>query len=500
MIVGVLLLLGIIGTLHALSLKNRISGVTSTVQSALTLAKAGEVPAASAKLDAVAGTLKSANSTLHDSPDFYLLNLLPFGHQNVVAMRSSVTLALKLVNGGQRILKTAAPLIGPGGHLAIPFTNGYIPLGDLRSIQTSVAALLTQLPRSYQPPGGSLVVGPLRNAQTQLLAETKKVHTELAQVNEALGVIGDLAGENGDRRFLIAVANEAEMRGAGGMILSYGVLQVVNGQVKLAGFGEIDNLALKSPAPVSFPADFLKTWGADMPNEQWRNATIMSDFTLDAPVLESMYQKATGQTVDGVVQIDSTGLGAVLAGTGPLNVPGAGEVSQDNVVPLTMNEDYLDLTNRSQRHDFQALVAQATFKALTTRQVSLRAMGNAVVQAGKDRHILIYDNTPSVEADIKALGFDGGLPGPGRDFAQLTVQNFGGDKMDYYIDSALVISGKRTAGKPLPLTVNIGLANTAPPGQTNTTVFGPYQSSKNPPGEYEGVVTLYLPAGTTYLG
>ena len=58
-------------------------------------------------------------------------------------------------------------------------------------------------------------------------------HRQFNKVGPALDLLSDMSGANGPRRYMIAVANEAEMRGTGGMILSYGTLLAQNGKFTL---------------------------------------------------------------------------------------------------------------------------------------------------------------------------------------------------------------------------------------------------------------------------
>jgi hypothetical protein len=486
-----------VGVVHAIRVEHRLSSIPSTIQVAQNQVEDGQVAAAQATLAADENSLASVNSTLYNSPDFRLLAVLPVARQNVQAVRAAVHLGLKMVGDGQQLVGAASSVETPTGHLEVSLKAGRAPVQAIQAVGTVLGAVVPDLPASPVPPHGNFLVGPVRSGVQKVWTEGFKRRNELSSVADGLTILNGLTSGTGKRRYLIAVANIAEMRGAGGMILSYGVLNADNGQVTLGNFGPIDELALKHPAPATYPPDFLRTYGDLQPSLNWRNATIMSDFTVDAPVLEAMYTQATGLPVDGVIQVDSAGLAALLAGVGPVQDPSLGTVTAANVVPLTLNQAYVQFPDRPVRQEYLAGVAREAFSALTTRSLpSLRLLGTALVQAVAARHIVLYANDPSVEAAATGLAASGALPGPGEDFAQLTVQNFGGDKLDYYLQSALSITGTRPGGGPVGhLTATITLTNQAPPDGTPRYIFGPYaRSSKDPPGLYRGLVTLYLPA------
>src|SRR5690606_32981303 len=109
--------------------------------------------------------------------------------------------------------------------------------------------------------------------------------------------------------------------------------------IDLLHFGDIDELAVPGPLPDDVvPADYRTRWEGFDHLERFRQANLAADYTVVAPVLEELYRQATGLPVDGVIQIDPSGLAAILEGIGPVQVEELGEVRADNVVSLTLNE------------------------------------------------------------------------------------------------------------------------------------------------------------------
>jgi cell division protein FtsB len=496
----ILAIVGVIGALHAIRLEHRLQTLSASLLVAQNDAENGKLAQAQGELAAAQVNLTSVNSSLYDSPDFTVLNLVPIARQNLQAVRSAVGLGLQLVGGGQQILNAGAPLESPGGHLDVSIKDGQVPLSAVQDIQSAVSSVVSGLPTASAPPHGTFVLKQVRNAEDRVWAELDRRRAELTSVNQGLTMLNAIAGGNGDSRYLIAVANTAEMRGAGGMILSYGVLTSSHGKVTLGNFGPIDDLTLQHPVSVGFPADFTKTFGALQPTLFWRNATIMSDFTVDAPVLEAMYTQATGLPVNGVFQVDPAGLAAVLAGTGPITVPDLGTVDATNVVALTLNQAYVAFPNRPIRQEYLTTVARSAFAQLTNGSLpSLRPLGTAVVKAAQERHIILSFTDPNTQDTVKGLGFDGSLPGPGTDFAQLTVQNFGGDKMDYYLNSAMAVT-RKPGSSSRHISVDVDLTNTAPAGGKPPYIFGPGTDAHDPPGVYRGLATVYLPPSSSLTG
>jgi hypothetical protein len=145
-------------------------------------------------------------------------------------------------------------------------------------------------------------------------------------------------------------------------------------------------------------------------------------------------------------------------------------------------------------------VADATFKKLVTGDYpSLRPLASALVQSAAERHLLVHSDSQAAQRAVVQLGIDGSLPIADTDFAQMSVQNLGGNKLDYYLDTKLSIAGQRVAGRPSIVDATVDLVNTAPAGGRPPYIFGPVNPSLQA-GEYRGLVTLYLPRGARLVG
>jgi uncharacterized protein DUF4012 len=493
----VTLIVAAVAIAHGVQLERKLRTLPATLRAATTDAEAGHLAAAQTELTKAENTLTGVNSELYNSLDFQVLGVVPGARQNLTALRAGVRLGLQMVGGGEEILKAAAPL-EINGQLSVPLRQGQLPLETVEAVQSAVEDVATTLPDAPTPPRGSLVLGPVKTAVDKLFVEAARRQAELQSVSASLRLVEDIAGASGDKRYLIAVANSAEMRGSGGMILSYGVLTSHAGKVTLVHVGPIDEIGLSGPeTAAAFPADFTKAYGGLAPTSDWRNANLMSDFTVDAPVMQAMFDKATGQRVDGVIQIDSEGLAAVLAGVGPVTTPDLGTVTSANAVQVTLSTAYALFPERSNRQDYTGQLAQAAFQKLTSGAFStLKPLGQALLDASHQRHVLMHADDPTDETAVRQLGFDGSLPPRRSNFVQLTIQNFGANKLDYYLASSLVLNGARPSESGSVMTATIDLANTAQRGQTTPQeVFGPFLPSENA-GEYYGLVTLYLPVGS----
>lgn len=464
----------------------------------------GRIADARSALDQAYALVSGVNGSLYGPAEIELAGALPIAGANLRAMRDGVALATRLIDGGRRILEAAAPLEGADGRLEVSLSDGTFPLEAIAASQRELRALVVQLPAG-PPQLGRGVLSRLVDATDTLYAEAHRRRDQLGVLDGGLSLLTELAGGNGDRTYLVAIANTAEMRGSGGMILNYGVLEGSGGTIDLTAFGRIDELAFTGPVAVpQLPADYLVRWAGFDPLSRWRQANLAGDFTVVAPVLEAMYGAATGRAVDGVLQIDPAGLAGLLDGVGPVSVPELGQVSSDNVVALTLNEAYLRFPGVEQRTDVLGDVAEAALRRLVDGDIpSLRKLATGMMEAVDGRHLLVHTTARSPGEDLVALGADGALPPIEQvDSFHLTAQNLAGNKLDYYLDTALRVTGSIPDGALGALQAEVVLTNTATPGATGPAyIFGPGPTATPlTAGLLRSLVTLYVPFGTSLEG
>jgi hypothetical protein len=187
-------------------------------------------------------------------------------------------------------------------------------------------------------------------------------------------------------------------------------------------------------------------------------------------------------------------------------VPNVGTVSADDVVDLTLNQIYFQFADeQDQRREVLGEIAEAVFDQLTTGDFgSLRVLAEALAEAAAERHLILYADTADAASAAAQLGVDGILPPPNAADAFLfTMQNMGKDKLDYYLDTAVEVTGTREAVEFSDLEVTVTVTNNAPPEVTIPSyVFGQPELRGNgvPPGTYIGTGSFYVPNSSSLVG
>jgi len=463
----------------------------------------GRLAEARSELGNAQNVIARANNRVYGGVEFDLIDWLPVVHQNVRALRSSVGLAYTMVNGGAQILTSAKSLQGPTGRLEVSLTKGSIPLSTVVDTEQATAQLASSLPGKAQKLDSNLLIGPVAKLQRSVRDEATKRRTQLEVLARGMALLDDMAGASGPRHYLIAVANTAEERGAGGMVLSYGELDAADGKFTLGKFEHVDALPpVAKPVGTTLPDDYRQRWDGYPYATNFRQATLGADFPTVAPVLGQLYTASSGKAVDGVIQIDPAGLAAIVANTGPVDVPGLGQVTAQDLVDYSVNRAYFQFPDRDQRQSVLGDVARAAFdKLLSGEYPSLRRLASDLSDSVAGRHILMWTDDEVAATQLRFFDADGALPPASSNYLALTVQNMSGNKLDYYLGTSLdVHSVAAPAGDGRRFVdVAVRVANDAPPDGTLRYVFGPFTPNLKR-GRYHGVVSLYVPTGTAFRG
>ncbi|MEX2558103.1 MAG: DUF4012 domain-containing protein [Actinomycetota bacterium] len=326
-----------------------------------------------------------------------------------------------------------------------------------------------------------------------VIAADRELRWDLARLKRAL-VAGTVTTKGlrtflaGPSTYVVLAANNAEMR-SGGMVLQVGVLQASAGRVQAGGFRSTGEVALSDPVPL--PPELESLYGWLDPDTEWRNLGTSPNFPGIGPVYASMAQRSGLSRVDGVLQIDVLGVRALLEVIGPIEVDGR-RYDPSNVEKLMMHDLYVAYGDEQfeRRHEFSRLAAEA-FRVLTERSSDLGKLAKAVSRAAAGRHLLAWSARPDEQRAWERLGMDGRLE---RDGFMATVQNHGGNKLDWYVRSSVELAVERPEGRFRRVRAKIRIENLTPPGEP------PYVAGNGvivPKNVYRAFVAIYLPGWAT---
>jgi hypothetical protein len=409
-------------------------------------------------------------------------SIVPLASTNVSAVRSLTAAAERVA----RVGVTAASQ----GHAALSTPAG---TGAQRiALLNQVAAIATHAQQdlnNVRLGPDFFLVGPLGDARTRFLSRLDRLRSAIADTRTlALGAAQLLRGP---RHYLVLAANNGEMRAGSGMYLSAGVATFANGTITMGQFVPTPTLDLPAGAvPLTGPLAAL--WGWLAPNQHWRDLATSPRFDETAPLAAKMWQAATGQPVDGVLAVDPVAFQALLAAQGPIQV-GDQHLSADNIVSYLLLDQYAGIPasvgDQQVRFDQLSQVARTAMDALATRPWQATALTTQLTEVGKGRHVLAWATDPVEQQAWVAAGISGQLQ---ADSLALSVMNFGGNKLDQFLQVDAAVSVHSGPGGTTAVHLDVALHNVAPTSLAGY-VAGPSPGSGVGEGVYQGLLAVNVP-------
>ena len=457
-LLGLFVVLGAWLGFQALSAKSSLERARDSATQVKDALIDGKTDEAAQKAETALAQAQSARSTMHS------------GLWNVAA-------GLPLVGGpfktGQQIsdvvVGLSSDILQPAADAGIGlspsklFQDGRVDVQLLRQQEPELiklsdsAARLNEQAAAIKPAG---FVAPLDNARAQLQNQTSEIASLLENTTLAARIGPSMMGADGPRTYLLAFQTNAEARGTGGLLGGVGVLRFDNGKPtveKLASNAEL----YTATAAVDLGPEFNQLYGASRPFTDVRNSNQSAHFPYAAQIWKSMWERETGEKVDGVIGTDPVALSYILGAVGPVTLADGQEVTQDNVVELTMSTAYRKFpTDQNARKEYLQNIANAVVNKITGQVKSPGKLLDAFGRAAGERRIMVWSAFPADQEVLEQTTLGHTIPGGAAPYVQVVVNNFGGNKMDYYLEREIEYVADGCSGDVRNSTVTVRLTNT----------------------------------------
>ncbi|MBS2962029.1 DUF4012 domain-containing protein [Actinocrinis puniceicyclus] len=331
-----------------------------------------------------------------------------------------------------------------------------VPLGDADRRLRAVTSQLASLP-------GNTGSAEIDNARTALAERVGRLEKTVATTSTAAHLLAPMLGAQGPRRYFLAFQNNAEARGTGGLVGAYGVIVADNGHLSFAQLGSDVDIRMAARPVVDLGKQFAALYGADDSAQLLANSNLSPNFPYAARIWTGLWQRQTGQRLDGAIATDPVGLADLLAAIGPVTLPDAEQLTAANAVQLTEKTAYARFPDPATRKHFLIEVAGAVVNALLNEPHDPTTLLRAVARTVEDGRLKVWSSTPAEEHILAATPVGGALPQTPGPFVDLIVNNASGTKLDYYLDRSVAYSlGSCHNGRRIS-TVRVTLTNNAPP-------------------------------------
>ena len=375
--------------------------------------------------------------------------------------------------------------------------DGQVPLAGLRTFgvdMRSASGVVGGLVR-----GADGLWGPLGDARRTFDDVARSTASRLVGGADAVDAALPFMGANGDRRYFIAIQNNAEMRDQG-MVLSYAIVRFQDGRLTFERNGSVAELALTRPAPAEIPAGTSEIFGDLHPTTLWHSVNATADFSWSGQAMQAMYEAATKQRVDGVIAIDVIGIQRLITAVGAVSVPGIAEpVGPENAPRVLLHDLYEGLppsSDQTPRRELLSEVTKAVINRITAGTRDAVILGRELGNAAEGGHLRLWSATPAEEKVFVRTGLGGGPASISPDRTiHVAIQNRTATKLDYYVTSSVKVDVSLTRSGDARVRTTVTVENRAPVNGKPSYQLGPDQFM-NGPGDYWAWVMQWGPAGS----
>ncbi|BCW46660.1 hypothetical protein StoSoilB5_38440 [Arthrobacter sp. StoSoilB5] len=385
-------------------------------------------------------------------------------------------------------------------------------LTPLQSAAPKVQAAAYTVRESAQRLNGIDVDGLLPQISAPLIEAREKLSSlqgDLESAADAARLAPEMLGAEAPRRYLLLMQNNAEARASGGIPGALAVLNIDKGKLTLEAQTSATALGAFIP-PVAIDSEQQAIYSARV-GKFMQDVNLTPDFPTTASTAQAMWEKSTGERLDGVLSLDPIALSFILGATGPVQMtdPAVKEIGRslpaqltaENVVRTLLSDSYAKIDEPDRQDVYFAGAAKEIFAALSSGKTDPKKLMDAVSRGVQERRILLWSASTDEQATIGRYTLGGLISGTTTSPAEFGVYfNDGtGAKMDYWMKRTVQVVKDCTRDGYREITVRVTNTNTAPTDaarslppyvtgdgaygvpagsvQTNLVAYGPAQSN-----------------------
>ncbi len=470
-------------------------GALLEAQTGLTQAVSG---AGAGKIDAfvlaqqeASADVRTAKAAVAD-PLWRLAASVPVAGRSFATVRDTTTVV------GQVVDEVLPPLLQgatdlQAGQLLVDGRVDLLLLAALAADVSASEAAARDAVQAAEAISERYLPAPVADARGDLVSQVQQLAAGLTTGREALALAPRMLGADGPRRYFLAVHNNAEVRGTGGLVGAYAVVRAEGGRLTLDRVGTNGDFET-APAPVvDLGPEFSARYDNEFARSYWSAAVLTPDWPSAAQIMSGLWDQQGGGKLDGVLGVDPVAMAGILAVTGPAQVGGR-SIGTKNAVDFVMRDEYAEFADDSpERKQVLADLAEALYEKVSAGGYSAPAMLSALGRAGGSGHLQVWSDRPAEQAVIQPLRASGALPAEPGAYLHVVSNNAAGNKADYYVRRR--VSYARTAPGEAQATVE--LTNTVDAQAVPPIVIGRLDEPPYPvePGQTRQLVSVYVGAG-----
>ena len=368
--------------------------------------------------------------------------------------------------------------------------------GQLTQAQTELNGIN---PRHYPK---SFFGKPVREKIVSLQTSLKSSEEVLKNIKPLLSLLPKLLGQNETQTYLLVFQNDAEIRGSGGFLTAYAILETFRGKITPVlsqDIYELDNKfgnRLPAPEPIKKYLPLVYNW-------HLRDMNLSPDFTVSMDTFLPNYKEvAQYKDFDGVISMDTQIVVDLLKVLGPIGVADWGTydasvISECNCPQVVYKmEDYATRPTYYVKANRKGMIGPLMHSILLNVMNSPKKLWPQFVEIGlnniKAKHLMFsFPDDPVMQAVADAFSASGRIREYDADYFHLNDTNFAGAKSNLYITQDIEQVIDVASDGTITKTVTITYTNPEPADDCNLESGGLCLN-----GLLRDWVRVYVPEGS----
>lgn len=303
-------------------------------------------------------------------------------------------------------------------------------------------------------------------SEIESMQKTLPVLTEqLSRVNDLSPMLLSYLGHESLQRYLVVFQNNTELRPTGGFMGSMALIDLDR--------AEIQAIDIPGGGPYDYQGSYFEQVAApgalQLINARWelQDANWFYDWPTSAQKVSSVYEKAGGPSVDGVVALNTNVLEALLEFIGPIYLEQYDREFTADDFRSTL-QTYVEFEYDKDLNQPKQIIADLApllleeVKNLPPKDYLILASELSTLLQEKD--IMIYHNDDNIQAEFTQLGWSGEVLETDKDYLAIVHTNLAGGKTDGLIDDTYDLSTHISENGDVEHTLEITRTHNGPKG------------------------------------
>ena len=278
----------------------------------------------------------------------------------------------------------------------------------------------------------------LQSAKTTI----DQIESFIVEAKPLIEVLPEIMGASAEKKYLILLLNDKELRPSGGFITAYAIFKVNKGNIESEGSQDIYQLDNSLTKKIPAPAPILK-YLPNVPTFNIRDSNLSPDYLASVYQFEELYQSSSGpKDIDGIIALDTRFVLAMINVLGPIEAVGTkftAEEVEECACPQIIYEleKYADqpvaFEKSGRKGIIGVLMQQMMAKTFEAPKSTWPNILNTIMVSLQKKDLLLYFKDARSQEAAEKINFAGRLYEFDGDYIHINEANFAGAKSNLYI-------------------------------------------------------------------